>query len=210
MGRPHFAVPDVAALVGACAPISVADESATPAVPEDAIAAVSSPPSPGVEENAQPVPVDARLIRAAAEQILVEQGRPLNLTDPDLIVRDVLAQGPLTTGRRPSRRVLIRRTRHRRWRLVALAEPDRSGEIIRSRAASTRGCAHRLRCPSTMPAGAPGVGNRCIDTRSRCSPFSDRTHGVCMAVKPHRPCSRTDIGVVIAGLWAVLAILCTP
>lgn len=96
IGRPHLAVLGAAALVGACASISVADESATPAVPEDTVAAVASPPPPETEENARPVSVDARLVRAVAEQILAEQGRPPDLTDLDLIARDVLAQGPLT------------------------------------------------------------------------------------------------------------------
>jgi hypothetical protein len=96
IGRPHLAVLGVAALVGACAAISVADESATPAVPEDTAAAASSPPSPGAEERAQPVPVDAQLVRGTARHLLAEQGRPLDLTDLDLIARDVLAQGPLT------------------------------------------------------------------------------------------------------------------
>lgn len=49
-----------------------------------------------LDERPQPVTVDAQLIESVARQVLLEQSQPENLTNTDLIARDVLSQAPAT------------------------------------------------------------------------------------------------------------------
>lgn len=75
------------------------DDPATSAAPVDAVAADAWSSQPTVtEEVPQPVTVDEQLIRSVARQVLLEQERPLHLTNLDLVARDVLSQDPATAA----------------------------------------------------------------------------------------------------------------
>lgn len=101
-GRGHLAVLSAAALLGA----TVAG-TASGIEPSPGLSADSSDSSPArglgvaeasadtvVDEPPRPVTVDATLVSSIARQVLLEQERPLHLTNTDLIARDVLAQNP--------------------------------------------------------------------------------------------------------------------
>ncbi|MDN5724174.1 MAG: L,D-transpeptidase [Corynebacterium sp.] len=98
LGRGHLALLGVAVLVGAGVAIAVSSGPATPAAPEPAVAAAPSTSTPVAVEPPQPAPVDAELVHSVARQALIEQDQAVDLTDVDLIARDVLAQGPLEEG----------------------------------------------------------------------------------------------------------------
>lgn len=96
LGRSHLALLGAAALMGAGAAISTADGPETPTATAEAV--TPSAPPPVKAAPPQPATADADMVRSAVRQALVEQGRTVNLTNVDLVVRDVLAQGPLAVG----------------------------------------------------------------------------------------------------------------
>jgi len=77
----------VAVMSGAGAAVSVSDDRAAPAAADEVDVVVEAPP--------RPVEVDATLVRSVARQILADQQRPGDLTNLDLVARDVLADGPV-------------------------------------------------------------------------------------------------------------------
>lgn len=102
LGRTQLAALSVAALVGAGTANLAFNDSMTPSAPAGEISAssgsdgaASSTPDALTEESPQQVTVDEQLIRSVARQVLVEQGRIEDLTNLDLIARDVLARGPV-------------------------------------------------------------------------------------------------------------------
>lgn len=97
LGRHHLVALGAAALVGAGAASAASGGSAAPVEPDHAAAAGVG--ATGVAaEVPQPVTVDAEMIRSVARQVLLEQGRSPELTNVDLVARDVLAQGPIAPG----------------------------------------------------------------------------------------------------------------
>ncbi|HHX83717.1 MAG TPA: L,D-transpeptidase [Actinomycetales bacterium] len=94
--RRHLAVLGISALLGAGVAFSVSDEVAAPAEAEERVVAEAAPAGIAgtAEETPVPVVVDDRFVRSVARELLVEQQQPEDLTNLDLVVRDVLGQGP--------------------------------------------------------------------------------------------------------------------
>lgn len=99
-GRAHVAALAVSALIGATGAATASSGDAF--ADDDTVAASSSEALPEphgdtmVDAQPQPVTVDDQLIRSVARQVLIEQAQPENLTNVDLIARDVLSQSPAT------------------------------------------------------------------------------------------------------------------
>lgn len=95
LSRLHLALMGGAAIVGASAAFFVAGGSAISTAPDSSVTTAAHSASAATVEAPQPVSVDAELVRSVAERSLIRQDRPVDLTDVDLVARDVLAQQPL-------------------------------------------------------------------------------------------------------------------
>lgn len=94
--RSHVAALGAAAVVGALA-AGTAVGAAEAGVEDTSTVAsteVASAEQAVFDEVPQPVTVDPLLIRSVARQVLIEQEQPEQLTNVDLIARDVLSQAP--------------------------------------------------------------------------------------------------------------------
>lgn len=98
-GQTRLALLCAAALLGgavACSVVSNGNSTIGPTEP--AVISERIATAPVQSERPKPADVDAAMVRTAAQQALLEQGQPANLTDTDLVARDVLAGGPLAVA----------------------------------------------------------------------------------------------------------------
>lgn len=98
-GRSRLALLLAAALAGGALACSVVGSgSSTVSISEPRVISAPVAALPVLPERHAFTVVDAAMIRSIAQLALVEQGQPADLTDTDLVARDVLAGGPLAVA----------------------------------------------------------------------------------------------------------------